>query len=184
MKPVHFASGAAFRRWLEKHHATAPELHVAFYKKSTQKPGLTYKEAVDEALCFGWIDGLVRKLDAERFAHRFTPRRSGSIWSNVNVAHVDRLKAAGRMHAAGLAAFAARTRAKTGIYSFENVAKKLPTAVERAFRANTAAWTFFNAQPPGYRKRAIHKIVSPKQAATRLRWLDRVIQASAAGRRI
>jgi uncharacterized protein YdeI (YjbR/CyaY-like superfamily) len=183
MKVVYFAAAADFRRWLEEHHATASELQVGFYKKSAGKAGMTYKEAVDEALCFGWIDGIVRKLDDERFTHRFTPRKPGSIWSNVNVAHVARLKAAGKMHPAGLAAFAARSAAKTGIYAFERGAQKLPPAVEKRFRANRRAWAFFTAQAPWYQRLAIHKIVSPKQSATRERWLARIIADSAAGRR-
>ncbi len=184
MKVVHFATAADFRRWLERRHATAPELQVGFYKKSANKSGMSYKEAVDEALCFGWIDGIVRRLDAERFTHRFTPRKPGSIWSNVNVGHVARLAAAGKMHAAGRAAFAARSAAKTGIYAFEQEAQKLPRAFERRFRAHAKAWAFFNAQAPWYRRRMIHKIASAKQAATRARWLERTIAASAAGRRL
>src|SRR5262249_37498490 len=109
MNVVHFAAAADFRRWLEKNHERKTELQVGFYKKSANKPGMSYKEAVDEALCFGWIDGVVRKLDEERFTHRFTPRKSDSIWSNINVGHVERLTQAGRMRPAGLAAFAARS---------------------------------------------------------------------------
>ncbi len=138
---VFFASAAEFRRWLEKNHATTRELQVGFYKKSSGRGGLSYPEAVDEALCFGWIDGILRKLDDERYTHRFTPRRPGSIWSNVNVGHVERLRAAGRMHAAGLAAFAARSAAKTGIYSFEQGTQILPSAYEKQFRAHARAWS-------------------------------------------
>jgi uncharacterized protein YdeI (YjbR/CyaY-like superfamily) len=184
MKVVHFASAADFRRWLEKNHATATEFQVGFYKKASGRGGLSYKEAVDEALCFGWIDGIVRKIDADSFTHRFTPRRSGSIWSNVNVAHVARLTAAGKMHAAGHAAFAARSAARTGIYSFEKDAQKLPPAFEKKFRANAPAWTFFRAQAPWYQRLIVHKIVGAKQEATRLRWLERAIADSAAGRRV
>jgi uncharacterized protein YdeI (YjbR/CyaY-like superfamily) len=184
MKAAHFASASDFRRWLEKNHATTAELQVGFYKKASGRGGLTYHEAVTEALCFGWIDGIVRRLDAARFTHRFTPRRPGSTWSNVNVAHVARLTAAGKMHAAGLAAFAARRAAKTGIYSFEQGAQKLPPSCERKFRAHTRAWSFFSDQAPWYQRLIIHKIVSARREATRLRWLDRAIAESAAGRRI
>jgi uncharacterized protein YdeI (YjbR/CyaY-like superfamily) len=184
MNVIHFATAADFRRWLEQHHTTAKEVQIGFYKKSAGKPGMVYKEALDEALCFGWIDGIVRSLDAERYTQRFTPRKPGSIWSNINVGHIQRLIAAGKMRPAGLAAFAARTAQKTGIYSFEQPAKTLPPAFAKKFRAHAKAWTFFSAQPPGYRRLMIHKIVSPKQAATRERWLERVIAASAAGRRI
>ncbi len=184
MNAAHFASAADFRGWLEKNHASAAELQVAFYRKLSGNPGMTYHEAVDEALCYGWIDGIVRKLDAQRFTHRFTPRKSGSIWSNVNVAHVARLTAAGKMHAAGLAAFAARSAARTGIYAFEKTAQKLPRAYEKEFRAQAKAWAFFTAQAPWYQRLIIHKIVNPKQEATRRRWLERAITSSAAGRRI
>lgn len=185
MKVVHFASGAAFRRWLMANHATAMELHVGFYNKSAARAGLTYQEAVDEALCFGWIDGIVRKIDAERHTRRFTPRKPGSIWSNVNVAHVARLTAAGKMHAAGLAAFATRTAAKTGIYAFEQKGTQtLPPAFAKKFQAHAKAWTFFTAQAPWYQRLIIHKIVSAKQEATRLRWLDRAIAYSAASQRV
>ena len=172
MKARIFASAASFRRWFDKHHSTTIELQVGFYKKSSGHAGLTYPEAVDEALCFGWIDGIVRKLDTERFTHRFTPRRPGSIWSNINVGHVARLNAADRMHAAGLAAFAARSAAKTGIYSYErreppSRPQKLPRDFERVFRADPSAWSFWQAQPTGYRRTVIRWIVSARQAATR-----------------
>ena len=180
---VHFATAAAFRRWLERNHATALELQVGFYKLASGRGGMTYKEAVDEALCFGWIDGIIKRVDAESFTHRFTPRKADSHWSHVNVANVTRLTAAGRMHAAGLAAFAARSPAKTGIASYEQPAKELPIAFEREFRSHAPAWSFFMAQAPWYRRLAIHKIVTPKQTATRERWLKKVIAASAAGRR-
>lgn len=182
MNPVHFACAAEFRNWLEQNGARVTELWVAFYKKSSGKPGMTYREAVDEALCFGWIDGIIRRIDAERFTHRFSPRKPRSIWSNVNVGHAERLIAAGRMHPTGLAVFGAREMARTGIYSFEQARPmKLPAAYERQFQANRKAWAFFKAQPPGYRRMLIHKIMSPKQSATRERWLARFIAYSAAG---
>ena len=184
MKAVYFASSAGFRQWLDRNHSHATELHVGFYKKSAGKGGMTYPEAVDEALCFGWIDGVVRKLDPVSYSHRFTPRKTGSIWSNVNVRHVARLTAARRMQPAGLAAFAARSAARTGIYAFESTSKKLPPAFEKKFRASEQAWKFFSAQAPSYQKLIIHKIVTGKQEATRLRWLDRAISDSAAGCRV
>jgi len=183
MKPTFFSSAADFRAWLEQCHATAKELQIGFYKKSAGKSGLTYKEAVDEALCFGWIDGVVHTIDATRYRQRYTPRKPGSNWSNVNVANVARLTAAGRMHPAGLAAFAARTAAKTGIYAFEKKPQKFPPAYEKEFRAHPKAWAFFTGQAPWYQRLAIHKVVNPKQQATRERWLARLIAASAAGRR-
>jgi uncharacterized protein YdeI (YjbR/CyaY-like superfamily) len=184
MNVTHFPSAADFRRWLAAHHATAAELHVGFYKKASGKGGLSYAEAVDEALCFGWIDGIIRKIDEHSYTHRFTPRRPGSIWSLVNVRHVARLTTAGKMHAAGIAAFAARDQKQTGIYSFEQRPQSFPPALEKKFRAHAQAWAFFSAQPPGYRRLAIYKVISPKQEATRERWLARVIAESAAGRRV
>lgn len=180
-----FANSAAFRAWLEKHYASEPELIVGFYKKSAGRSGLTYAEAVDEALCFGWIDGIIRRIDETRYCHRFTPRKSVSTWSNVNVRHMARLEAAGKVHPAGRAAFAARSEARTGIYAFEAKAPaKLPAALEKRLRANRAAWTFFNAQPPGYRRLLTFWVAAAKQAETRERRLDRLIKASAASRRL
>lgn len=184
MSATHFASAADFRRWLERNHAVTPELLLGFYKKASGRGGLTYPEAVDELLCFGWIDGVKRRVDDERYTHRITPRRAGSIWSLVNVRHIERLTKAGQMHAAGGKAFAARKAVKTGIYSFENRSRELPAAYKKLFRANAKAWTFFMAQPPGYRRLVIYKTVSAKQEATRQRWLARVIAESAKGRRL
>ena len=180
-----FADATEFRRWLEANHTTRPELIVGFHKAGAGQRGLTYVEAVEEALCFGWIDGVARRIDALRYQLRFTPRRKGSVWSRVNVARVKRLRREGRMHAAGLAAFAARRADRTGIYSFERAEPaRLPPEFARRFRVATAAWEFFQAQPTGYRRRALHKVVSPKLPATRERWLQRLIEVSAAGRRL
>lgn len=125
-QPRFFATAADFRSWLEKNHNRASELWIGYFKKSSNRVAMTYREAVDEALCFGWIDGLTKSIDATRYMQRFTPRRPGSNWSLVNVRNVARLKSAGRMHPAGLAAFAARTKEKTGVYSFETRPEKLP----------------------------------------------------------
>lgn len=185
MQPTHFSTAADFRQWLEQHHARASELWVVFYKKSSGKAGMTYSEAVDEALCFGWIDGLLKRIDAERFMQRFTPRRAVSTWSKLNLERVKRLTAAGRMHPAGLSAYAARTAGRTGIYSFESAQpRKLPVEFEREFRRNAKAWTFFTAQPAGYQRIAIHRVMMPKQETTRRRWLARLIAHSAAGKRL
>lgn len=183
--PTFFVSGDAFRAWLKKHHASSSEVVVGFYRKSSARAGLTYPEAIDEALCFGWIDGVVRRLDDECYSRRFTPRKSGSIWSNVNVRHVARLTDAGKMHAAGLAAFAARSAAKTGIYSFEaKEAATLPPAFEKKLRANKNAWTFFQGQAPWYQRKVTWWVVKAKQEATRERRLAELIAGSAAGRRV
>lgn len=185
MEPIFHPDAASFRRWLETHHASAAETFVGFFKKSSARRGITYQEAVDEALCFGWIDGVIKSLDAERYRHRFTPRKPGSIWSNVNVAHVARLTAAGRMHPAGLAAFAARDPRKTGIYAFEaRQEPKLAPAETKRFRVAADAWTYFAAQPPGYRRNALHWIVSAKQPATRARRFEQLLADSAARRRL
>lgn len=185
MTVSHFKTAADFRAWLEKNHASVTEFFVGAYKKASGRGGMTYLESVDEALCFGWIDGVVRKIDADSFCHRFTPRKPGSIWSNVNVAHVARLTAAGKMHAAGRAAFAARSEKKTGIYAFERTTEpELPSAFAKKFRAENAAWKFFNAQPPGYRRLCLHHLVSAKQPATRERRFALLLAASAAEKRI
>ena len=176
---------AAFRTWLEKNHATAKALTVAHYKKASGKLAMTYAEAVDEALCFGWIDGVVNKIDDERYCHRFTPRRPGSIWSLVNVAHVERLTKAGRMAPAGIAAFDARSHAKTGIYSFERETPAVFSAAQRKlFKANSPAWKFWQAQPPGYQRVCTHWIVSAKREETQARRLAMLIEDSAQGRRL
>jgi uncharacterized protein YdeI (YjbR/CyaY-like superfamily) len=184
VRVVHFESAADFRRWLAANQAKATELQVGFYKKDSGKGGLTYVEAVEQALCYGWIDGITHRIDARRFTVRFTPRRPTSNWSLINLARVKRLTQAGQMRAAGLKALAARQKNKTGVYSFEQAAAKLPAAAEKKFRANKKAWAFFSTQAPWYRRLMIHKIVRSKQAATRERWLAQVIADSAAGRRV
>lgn len=185
MTPRFFKSPTSFRTWLEKNHATATELWVGLYKKHAAERGLTYPDAVLEALCYGWIDGVMRRIDDDTHMQRFTPRKPGSTWSNVNVAHVERLTREGRMAPAGLAAYAARSAAKTGIYSFERTqAAEFPPALLRQFKANAAAWKFFGAQPPGCRRLATFRVASAKQEATRQRRLEKLIAASAAGVRL
>jgi uncharacterized protein YdeI (YjbR/CyaY-like superfamily) len=184
MKPVSFTEAAEFRAWLKSHHDTATELLLVFYKKDSGRAGITYAEALDEALCFGWIDGLRKRVDDQRYTIRFTPRKSGSIWSNINVRHVERLTAARRMQPSGLKIFAARDAKKTGVYSFEKPPQTFPPEFEQQFRANRKAWAFFTAQAPWYQRTAIHVVLQPKQEATRQRWLDRLIADSAQGRRL
>jgi len=179
-----FATADAFRRWLEAHHARATEVWLGFYKKAAKRRGLSYSEAVDAALCFGWIDGIRKKLDEDTYTNRFTPRKPGSIWSNVNVRHVERLTAAGLMQAAGLAAFAKRDPAKSGIYSFETRPNAFPEPLEAKIRAVRAAWAHFNEQPPGYRRLAIYYVISAKREETRSQRLERVIEAHKRGVRI
>lgn len=182
--PRFFASAAAFSRWLAANHAKASELVVGLRKVHVVRRGLTYAEALDEALCWGWIDGVRRAHDADAFTVRFTPRKRGSIWSLVNVRHVARLEQEGRMRAPGRAAFAARDPDKTGVYAFERGAAELGAAAKRAFRAHAKAWSFWQAQPPGYRRSATHWVVSAKQETTRARRLAQLITDSAAGRRL
>ena len=185
MKPRFFATPADFRAWLEANHETETELLVGFHKKGSGKPSITWPESVDEALCFGWIDGVRRSLGERDYTIRFTPRRKRSIWSVVNVARVEELTKLGRMRPAGVSAYAARTPERTGVYSFERYeGAKLTKAQEKTLRANRKAAAFFDAQPPGYRKIAIHWVISAKQEATRDRRLRLLIADSAAGRRI
>ena len=183
-KPTFFTRADEFRQWLILHHDEKNEVLVGIYRKGAGRDGMSYAEAVDEALCFGWIDGVTHKVDEVSYAIRFTPRRAHSNWSLTNVRNVSRLVKSGKMHPAGAKAFDAREEKRTGVYSFEQAAKELPPSYEQEFRSNAAAWKFFQAQPPYYRRLLTHKVVSPKQEATRRRWLNRLIEASAAGRRL
>jgi uncharacterized protein YdeI (YjbR/CyaY-like superfamily) len=183
-KPTYFKSADAFRAWLETNHASVTELWIGFYKKDSGKGGITYAEALDEALCFGWIDGVRKRVDELSFTQRFTPRKSTSVWSLINVGHVKRLTKAGRMKPPGLKAFALRSAAKTGIYSFENRPKELSPEMQRQFKSDKAAWEFFQKQPPGYRRLASFFVMSAKQEETRQRRLVRLIADSKQGRRM
>jgi uncharacterized protein YdeI (YjbR/CyaY-like superfamily) len=183
--PIYFGDAAAFRTWLAAHHAKHDELLVGFHKRGTGRPSMTWPESVDEALCFGWIDGVRRRVDADRYTIRFTPRRPRSIWSAINIAKVTALIAAGKMRPAGLRAFEARDEARSRVYSFEREqAATLEAADERRFQANRAAWKFFSAQPPWYRRSAYHWVISAKRAETRASRLATLIADSAAGRAI
>lgn len=184
MKPTFFESAAEFRLWLEKNHATAAELLVGFYKRGSGRPSMTWPESVDEALCFGWIDGIRHRIDAERYSIRFTPRRQGSVWSVVNTRRVSALTRDGRMREAGLRAFRNRDRRKTKQYSFERATAALTPELERQFRANATAWKYFSAAAPYYRRVCTHWIVSAKQEPTRQRRLALLIDASARGEKI
>ena len=182
-KPRFFASGAAFRAWLERHHARATGLLVGFHRKAGGGGGLTYPEALDAALCFGWIDGQRRGL-GEAYTIRFSPRRAGSIWSRVNIRHVERLRRAGLMAPAGLAAFKRRDPAKSGVYLFERPPVELARAELAEFRRNAKAWAFFEAQPPGWKRLMRAWVVSPKRAETRAFRLRALIEHSARGERV
>lgn len=183
MNPVYFSSPAEFRAWLEQHHATTAELWVGYHKKGTGVPSMTWPESVDEALCFGWIDGVRRSVDDERYAIRFTPRKARSNWSRVNIARARELTTTGRMAPAGLKAFQERDVKRD--YSYEETRQRSFTrAQETAFRATRKAWAFFEAQPPGYRKAVIFWVTSAKKEQTAAARLAKLIEASAAGRRI
>jgi uncharacterized protein YdeI (YjbR/CyaY-like superfamily) len=180
MRPKFFASPSEFRAWLEKHHATAKELLVGFYKKGSGKPSITWPEAVDEALSFGWIDGVRRSFDDGSYTNRFTPRTARSAWSARNVERAKELIADGRMSPAGRKAFEARTDDRSAIYSYEQRGQaKLGRDFERQFRSNTSAWAFFMSQPPGYRTTATYWVVSAKREETRRRRLATLIDDSA-----
>jgi uncharacterized protein YdeI (YjbR/CyaY-like superfamily) len=179
-----FENADAFRAWLEANHDKAPELWVGLRKKGAGLPSVTYKEAVDAALCYGWIDGLAKSIDATSYRQRFTPRRKRSTWSAINIARVAELTRLGLMRPPGLAAFEARDPENTNRYSFEQGELRLDEAQERAFRVNEKAWSFFQSQTATYRKQATWWVVSAKKEETRERRLAALIADSEAGRRI
>jgi uncharacterized protein YdeI (YjbR/CyaY-like superfamily) len=179
----YFKTAAAFRAWLESHHATTAELWVGFYKKQSGRGGLSYKEAVDHALCYGWIDGLVRGVDEVSYAQRFTPRKARSHWSAVNRRRVTELRESGLMTPAGLKAFAADNN-RTAPYSYEQPPATLSSAYTKQFRAQPLAWKHFTSQPPGYQRLATFWVMIAKKEETRARRLATLIADSAAGRRI
>lgn len=183
--PTFFETAGQFRDWLDKHHASATELVVGFRKVGTGQPGIGWSEAVDEALCFGWIDGVRKRIDEDSYQIRFTPRKPGSILSHVNVAKVQALLAAGRMRPAGIRAFEARTEGRTGVYAFERPSPaELGEDELRLFRKHTVAWAYFNQCPPSYRKVMLHWVTGAKQVATRERRLSQLIAACAGQGRI
>jgi uncharacterized protein YdeI (YjbR/CyaY-like superfamily) len=181
---IYFSSPDEFRAWLEEHHASATEVLVGYWKQKTGKPSLTWSEAVDEALCYGWIDGVRRGVDDERHEQRFTPRKPSSNWSAINVAKMDKLRAEGRMREAGEAAFARRRADRTAIYAYEQRNPQLTPEEEAQFRADAEAWAYFEASPPSYRKPALWWVVSAKRPETRVRRLATLIEDSAAGQRL
>lgn len=179
MKPEFFETPARFRRWLETHHAKRHELWVGFHKKGSGRRSITWPESVDEALCFGWIDGLRRSLGEESYTIRFTPRKTTSTWSAVNIRRMAELMRDGRVASAGRRAFEARSEKKSGIYSYEQREKaRLDKASEREFRANAAAWRHFRARAPWYRRTATWWVVSAKKAETRRKRLETLIECS------
>ena len=183
MIPIYFSAETDFRRWLNANHATAPELLVGFWKKSSGKASIDWPEARDQALCFGWIDGVRRSLGEDAYTIRFTPRRKGSIWSKVNVERFAALKAEGLMTPAGERAYQ-ENKAKSGLYSYERKLARLEPAEERSLRADKRAWAYWEGQPPGYRKLVLHWITSAKRPETRANRLATLVADCVAGRRI
>ncbi len=184
MSPNFFSNPSEFRNWLSENHKTETELLVGYFKVSTGKPSMTWSESVDEALCFGWIDGVRRSVDAESYSIRFTPRNPKSIWSAVNLKKMEELIANGKMQEAGLNIFNLRDERKQNIYSFERAASPFPPEFENLFKANTVAWAFFNKQPAGYKKQMIHRVIAAKQEPTKLARLEKLINASEKGIRL
>ena len=185
MKPTFFATAGELRAWLEENHATATELFVGFYKRGSGKPSITWKELVDEELCFGWIDGVRQGIDDVRYSNRITPRKPRSTWSAINIARAKELIRLGRMHPAGLKAFERRTDERSAIYSYEQrKTARLDPEMERSLRGNKKAWTFFQAQAPSYRRTAIWWVISAKREETRKRRLATLIAASERGRTV
>jgi uncharacterized protein YdeI (YjbR/CyaY-like superfamily) len=184
VKPRHFADAKAFGAWLDKHHANAAELWVGFWKKGSGKPSIDWPQSVREALRVGWIDGIRKSLGEEAYVIRFLPRRAGSVWSAINIRLAEELIAQGLMTAAGLRAYQdSHTHPKSG-YTFADRPETLAAAHERKLRANKGAWTFWQRQPPGYRRGAVHWVMSAKRDETQARRLAQLIDDCAAGRRI
>jgi len=181
--PTYFETEADFRRWLEAHHETAAELLVGFWKKGSGKPSIDWPQARDQALCFGWIDGVRKSLGDEAYTIRFTPRRKGSIWSNVNVARYEALSAAGLMTEPGVRAYE-ENKGRQGVYAYENALKELSPAETKQFRADKAAWADWEKRPAGYRRQVLHWIASAKRPETRAKRLATLIEDSAAGRKL
>ena len=185
MKITFFKSQVELRRWLEANHGRMSELWIGFYNKQSGKGGLTYREALDEALCYGWIDGIRKKVDEASYTNRFTPRKAGSNWSLINIKRCEELKASGKMMPPGMQAFDARQAARSGIYSYEQRQHAVLGAAQRKqLRSNAKAWKFFVSQPPGYQRLGIFYVMSAKREETRARRLARLIEDSANGRRL
>lgn len=184
MEPVFFESPDAFRTWLAENHAEEAVIWLGYWKKGAGKTGLSYSEALDEALCFGWIDGQVRSIDETAYMQRWTPRKRGSIWSNVNIERMTGLIAAGRAAPAGLLAFEQRTAERSGVYSHEQPEAEFEASQEAALRADAGAWAFWEGQPPSYRQAATWWVISAKRGETRARRLDQLAAACQAGRRL
>lgn len=183
-KPIFFKTPEEFREWLEKNHKIKTELFVGYYKKATGKPTMTWSQSVDEALCFGWIDGIRRSIDNESYCNRFTPRRATSRWSTVNIKKVEELLKLGLMQAEGLHIYNKRKEELSGISSYESEAKQLNDDFETRFKANKTAWEYFSRQAPSYKRTIIHWILSAKQEKTKLARLEKTITESEKQKRV
>lgn len=179
-----FFTQLEFREWLEKNHDKVTEFWLGYYKVGTGKPSLTWSQSVDEALCFGWIDGLRKTVDKDSYKIRFTPRKPTSIWSAVNIRKMKELQELGLMKPSGLAAFAKRDEKKSAIYSFEQEDLSFPKLLETQLKANKAAWDFYQKQAPSYKKSVIHWLTSAKQEATIKKRMGDLIEDSANGRKV
>jgi len=184
MMLLFFPTQNDFRNWLEENHRKETELFVGFYKVDSGKSSITWSQSVDQALCFGWIDGVRKSIDKDSYCIRFTPRKLNSIWSAINIAKVEALISDGLMKEAGLEAFKKKKDHRSGVYSFENEAKKFSEVFENRFKANQSAWDFFSTQPPAYRKMMIHWIMTAKQEVTKLARLDKTIINSGQNKRL
>jgi len=179
-----FETPADFRKWLEENHRTETELLVGYYKVGTKKPSMNWSESVDEAICFGWIDGIRKSIDDDSYTIRFTPRNPKSNWSAVNIKKVEAMIRLGKMTSSGLAAFEKRSEVRSAIYSYEIQPEKFNPEMENRFQENSVAWEFFEKQPPSYRKPRIYWVMSAKQEATQFSRLDKLIEACAEGKRL
>src|SRR3954470_14881496 len=180
-QPTFFATPADWRAWLEVHHATEQDLLVGFYKVGSGKPGMTWSQSVDEALCFGWIDGVRKSIDKDSYQIRFTQRKPTSIWSAINIKKVAELTKQGKMQPAGLASFEKRTEQKSRIYTYENEEAKFTQTFEKQFKANKKAWSYFQSLAPSYKKLSTHWVMNAKQESTKIKRLNELIADSEKG---
>jgi uncharacterized protein YdeI (YjbR/CyaY-like superfamily) len=181
LKPLFFPTPTSWRKWLEENHDKETELLVGFYKTKSGKPSITWPQSVEEALCFGWIDGVRKGIDEESYTIRFTPRKAKSIWSAININLAEKLIKEGRMQPAGLKVYQARSAEKSKIYSYERAEQKLPEDWEKEFKANKKAWEYFSQKAPGYRKTATHVVLNPKQESTRRSRFELLVKCSEEG---
>ena len=184
MKPVFFSKPSEFRKWLEKNHSKEIELQIGYWKVHTGKPSMTWSQSVDEALCFGWIDGVRKGIDEKSYTIRFTPRRPTGIWSRINIKKIEELKKKGLMHPAGIAAFEKRDEEKSSIYAYEMEMMKLDPAYEKKFKVNKKAWNWFQSQGDYYKKVMIKWVMTAKQEATRESRLKKLIETSTLGKKL